>query len=124
MNNTIHLEVKRQYVLILSSGTFNLSDAADALRQSLETIKEKKLQKLLMDARKVTGSLSIMDRFNFAVTLEKLIDTTNTRHVKIALVADESVVDPARFGETVAANQGIMIKVTTDFHEAEAWLEK
>jgi hypothetical protein len=40
----------------------------------------------------------------------------------VAYVGDEPLIDPARFGETVAVNRGALIKVTTDLNEAFAWL--
>lgn len=41
-----------------------------------------------------------------------------------AVVGDEPIIDPERFGETVAVNRGVLGKVFTDIDEAVAWVEE
>jgi len=40
----------------------------------------------------------------------------------VAFVGSESFIDPRRFGESVARNRGLNLRVFTDMAEAEAWL--
>jgi hypothetical protein len=43
--------------------------------------------------------------------------------LRLAVLGSEEIIDPQRFGESVARNRGMESKVTTDPAEAAAWLE-
>ena len=77
------------------------------------------IRKVLVDARALQGEISILERFALG---EDVAALTRGR-IAIAIVDLPERVWPDRFVETVAANRGALIKVTTDYTEALAWLD-
>jgi hypothetical protein len=46
-----------------------------------------------------------------------------SRNTRFACLGTEPMVDRGRFGETVAVNRGLKVKVTESLEEALRWLE-
>ena len=119
----IHIEVKEQYLLAVFAGTFdkvgykeNLSDIL------LQSIKNERL-KLLLDVRNMSGNLTTIQRHEVATYFTNLCrEHPYTRKIQVAVVGDPPLIDPNRFGETVAINLGLNISVTNDMDEALKWL--
>ena len=63
-----------------------------------------------------------LERFNLGEYVAEIC-LQFVRPVRIALAAEIPIVDPERFGETVARNRGTNGKVFTDLEEAKAWLK-
>jgi hypothetical protein len=68
-----------------------------------------------------------MDRYNLAtLCAKKYLDGKLAGKFPVcrfAYVGSQPLVEPQRFGETVAVNRGINLKVFTEMKEALAWLE-
>jgi hypothetical protein len=80
---------------------------------------------LFLDCRAVEGSLGDFERYDFgmhAVAHHAALVQAGGVSPRIAIAGSEPLVDPARFGETVATNRGVWLKVTTSAEEALAWL--
>ncbi len=125
MGLDLHVEQKPDYLLITVRGGFDLQSAKETSRHSLKLLESHKQSKALVDIRNMTGPLSTMERYDYATFLAEI----HAQHVlatgaplQVAYVGSESVIDPGRFGETVAANRGVHIKATTEMSEALAWL--
>jgi hypothetical protein len=121
----IHVEQKAGYLLIAVTGTCDLESARDAARRSIGLFESRKQSKGLVDCRTVSGTLSTVERYDLAVYLAELHARYAVEHgapLQIACVGSEPLIDPSRFGETVALNRGAQLKVTTDMGEAQAWL--
>ena len=71
--------------------------------------------RVLLDARGVGGDVSTTDRFDLGVASARI-------PAKVALIARPSMIDPERFGETVASNRGAVGRVFASEAEAVAWL--
>ena len=67
-----------------------------------------------------------MDRFhfgeNFPVKCFEKKSAGIISHVRFAFLGNYPIIDPGRFGETVAINRGLTLKVATDYKEALDWL--
>lgn len=74
--------------------------------------------KVMIDARESTGDLRTMDRFQYGE-----LAATYLRPFKLAFVIRADLLEPARFGETVAVNRGGNVRVFGDANEARAWLD-
>lgn len=131
MNYTI--EVRESYIYVNISGQVSLKsrlgwgEISSALENVVDTAKKHSIFKLLVDCREVSGKFTTMDRFLVAVFFVKensRLLAGRLRPVKITFVADKSVIDPKRFGETVARNRGLHGFVTDNMQEALQWLEK
>ena len=73
---------------------------------------------ILIDVRELTGPRPDgMELYDLGVLASRDIIG-----VPVAFVGSESFIDPRRFGESVARNRGLNLRVFTDLDEAEAWL--
>jgi hypothetical protein len=125
MGLDLGVEQKTDYLLITVTGAFDIESAKESARRSLDLCQARKQSKALVDCRNATGSLSTVDRYDFATYVAELHARYALEHgaaLRVAYVGNEPFIDPGRFGETVAMNRGALIKVTTDMNEALAWL--
>jgi hypothetical protein len=79
--------------------------------------REAGLSKVLIDMREVQGELSVTDRYELAKGFAE-----GFRGLRVALVQAPPLLDPQRFGLTVAANRGATAEVFTTLAAARAWL--
>jgi hypothetical protein len=123
MNIELNFEVRSSYLYAKAVGVFNLKEAMDCYRRILETAAQKNLLRILFDVCALTGDMTTMDRYVQSDFLAKeMTKQENPVSLKFAIVGNEPFLDPQRFGETVARNRGILLKVTTDINQALEWL--
>lgn len=83
--------------------------------------------KILFDMTGLSGNPSTMSRFNmstqFAVKFLKARLTHRIPSCRFAVFGRHPLVDPNRFEETVAVNNGLPVRTFTDLEKALAWLE-
>jgi len=117
--------VKDNYLSVTVSGNFSLDEAKKMYVEILEILLDKKLLKLFFNVYKVKGKVTTMDRYHFGefAALES-IKYMGKGLVRIAVgfYGIEPIIDPERFGELVARNRGLDLKVTTDKNEALQFL--
>lgn len=108
------------------TGEFSLKSAKEIMLEILNLEVQNNIEKVLVDALGVTGTLSMMDRFLLACfgadAVRRFRGPGVPRSTKVAIVAKPPILDPSRLAETVARNRGIIIKVTEDSEEALEWL--
>jgi hypothetical protein len=78
-------------------------------------------RKLLIDVRGLTGFAipNTIQRYSFAEQVAR-----NARGLVIAVVADEKMIDPNRFGVTVARNRGALAHIFASEDDARKWLSE
>lgn len=77
---------------------------------------------LLLDIRNVAGRApTLSERFEQAVQFAD-IQSRVAPHIRVALLGNEPMVHPQRFGEIVATDHGGLIRVFTDRGLALDWL--
>jgi len=108
------------------SGDFSLAEAEATFLDLLDTLVEHNLKKVLVDGRQLAGHPEMLERFYYGVFVADAVNRTVNR-VKcpvptFAYVLAEPVLDPSRFGETVALNRGMKIKVFDNPQHARWWL--
>ena len=125
-----HLEIARQenYLSASITGECSLSEAKDHFKQILDACVEYKLSRALVDVRTITILLpmTITKRFEFAEFLARAYwegPIRELRGFRLACVGNPAHVDPGGFGETVARNRGVNVKITTNMDEALAWIQ-
>jgi hypothetical protein len=114
------------YLSVNVSGNFTLSDAKKMFTEALEMLVKKKLFKLFFNVYKVKGRITTMDRYHLAdyAAMEAInFLLKGLPRLSVAFYGIEPIIDPERFGELVAKNRGLNIKVTTDKNEALNFLE-
>jgi len=114
------IEQTPEWVLVHSRCAFALAWFKDLILQiiALAQASVPPPRAMLVDLREMTGGrMSDMDRYDTGVLAAR-----HSVGVPIAMVASETLVDPRRFGELVARNRGLNVRVFTNMDEATAWL--
>ena len=123
---SLQVEVERRLVRATYSGHFSLTEAETTFPQILDSLVKEKLRNVLVDGRQVTGDPEPLERFYYgryvADAVSQTINRTRIEVPRFAYVLHPPMLDPKRFGETVAVNRGMRIKVFDDIEQAESWL--
>ncbi len=112
------------FITLIASGNYTLERAINLCKLSIDTCVIYNKQKIIVDICKVTGNVPFFERYQYAEALAQY----KVKHAlaissKIALLGREPLIDKNRFGETVAVNRGVNIKVFTEIDKALAWLK-
>ncbi len=121
MGIQFEVDVRPDYVCLSCTGVFCIEDFLHVFDKGFSIAADKKLSAILVDIRGLKGCMATMQRFNIGEAVPK-IQRKYPPVIGIAIVGDEPMVDPERFGETVAVNRGAAGKVFTDIDEARTWL--
>ena len=117
--------VNNSYLSVTVSGHFSLSEAKIMYTAALEYLLENHLSKLFFDVVKVKGEITTKDRYDFGefAAFESLkYMGKGLIGITVSMHGEEPIIDPRRFGEIVARNRGLNIKVTTDKNESLQFL--
>jgi hypothetical protein len=115
-----HFDVAGDQGYFRPAGTMSLGEVVKLVDDALAFARREGVRKLLVDTRAVYGfdSPCLADRYGF---IGKWAFTINGA-VRLALVARPEMIDPNKFGVTVAANRGATADVFASETEATAWL--
>jgi len=121
---SLHTESNRLYARV--RGRFVLASAQQSFAELVETALREHTDLVLLDASHVTGEPSMIDRFYYAKFAALSVALARQHHrrfnPRFAYVLKVPVLDKKRFGETVAVNRGMNVKVFEDIEAARAWL--
>jgi hypothetical protein len=116
-----------RFLRVVASGDFNLAEAERTFLEVIDAVAIHKTHKVLFDGREVIGEPTILQRFfysNFvALTVARYAAESGKPAPQFAYVLEEPVLDPNRFGEKVARNRGMNMKVFDTLEEALSWLD-
>ena len=118
-------DVKDGYLSVTISGNFSLPEAKTIYIEALESLLKNDLSKLFIDAFKIKGIVKTIDRYYFGefAALESMkYMAKGLKRISVSICGDEPIIDPDRFGEIVARNRGLDLKVTTDKNESLQFL--
>src|SRR5262245_46470601 len=103
------------------SGTVTFDEAVALVRAAIAAACEKQARELLVDSTALIGfpSPNTFQRFLAAVGWA---EEANGR-LRLSMVARAELIDPQKFGMTVATNRGLTCNVFTTEAEASAWLD-
>lgn len=120
MSELQHFEIVGDHAESRPTGQVSVDQVVQLVTSAIARAREQHIGKLLVDTRGLTGfeSPSIIARYYF---VRKWAEASG-RVVRLALVARPEMVDPQKFGVTVAANLGFIADVFTSEDEALAWL--
>jgi len=126
MTLSIELDATRKLLLAIYSGEFTLAEAQVTFHDILDALMEHKLRKVLVDGRQIDGDPEPLERFFYgkyvADAVTQMVNSAKIEVPRFAYVLKEPVLDPKRFGETVAVNRGMRIKTFDQMKQAEWWL--
>lgn len=107
------------WLVVRLSGAFELEWIIGVIATIGEHVRATPTAGILVDSNEVYGAISDLDRYRFAMaTVEHRLTGP------ITFVGKEPIVDPRRFGEAVARNRGVNVRVFTDEAEARSWLRE
>lgn len=115
-----------RYLRIILEGAWDnalIGEIADGI---LGLCVKHQTRKILCDMREFSGNPSVMARFHMATTFTMKYIRGRLSHrlppCRFAVVGHHPLVDPNRFEETMAVNNGLPVKTFTDLEKAVAWL--
>lgn len=112
------------HILVTGTGNYDLAEVERALDKVLAVASAHQQPKILIDVRKMTGNLSLAQRYEFGEMIAKLYSRQPPgSFCLIAVVGNEPLLDAEHFGETVAVNRGVPYTATMDMQEALDWLK-
>jgi len=127
MSLVVKITPENGFLHVLITGEFSLTESKTITARIFETLLLHSLQKVLVDFRQVTGDPELVERYLYSVfvsaELDRFYDAGGHRFTRFAYVGAEALLDRRRFGETVALNRGVKVKVTDSMAEARCWLE-
>jgi hypothetical protein len=111
---------------VVATGDFSLPEGKRTFVQLLEAMVHHKSNKVIFDGRRLTGEPELMERFYYSSFAADMVMQYHGRGVSIgtpfAFVLTEPVLDPNRFGETVALNRCMNVKAFHTPEQAFQWL--
>ena len=103
-----------------------MEEAEQMFVEMMEAIALHRTKRVLIDGRAVTGDPRTMERFYYSEFAAQTVAQYGERGVSFstpfAYVLREPVLEPERFGETVAVNRGLCLKAFDNVEEALEWL--
>lgn len=101
-------------------GSVSFTQAVALVRAAIAFARRNQVRDLLVDTTGLTGFLS-PDTFQRFLAAVAWADEA-TGGLRLAMVAREEMIDPEKFGVTVAANRGLVSNIFTTEIEARDWL--
>jgi hypothetical protein len=96
--------------------------------QLIETAITHNCTKILADLRKVVGTLTTMERFTMGATgahkYHSALSKGEVSYCRFSLIANPPLMDPHKFGETVATNRGMPVRIFSSYQDAFNWLQQ
>src|SRR5215218_6179635 len=126
---SIQMEILAEpgFLKVIATGNFSLKEAERTFLEILEAIILHKAGKAMIDGRALAGKPATIERFlygKFAANSVKMYSARGlSPFTAFAYVLKLPVLDPQRFGETVAVNRGMRVKVFDNREDAFTWLE-
>ncbi len=115
------------YLSVIATGKFSLKEAEQSFLATLDAVIEHKTKKVLLDGRSVIGKPETIERFFYGKFAANSVKAYKGRGVSpataFAYVLKHPLLDPQRFGETVAVNRGMHVRVFDNMEAAAKWLD-
>ena len=102
-------------------GSCSFTKAVALVRAAIAAARAKQAKNLLVDTTALTGFPSPDVFLRFLAAVEWAKEARGS--LRLAMVARAEMIDPEKFGVTVAANRGLVSNIFTTEAEARAWLD-
>ena len=109
---------KGDYVLVDFFGEFSVEAGKRCVDRMLEACSQYGRSAVLLDCRRMTGPLTVLDRFQVI----QYGEITRGIISRLALVSRPGDILPDNFAESVAVNRGVNLRVFADADKAVEWL--
>lgn len=116
------VSVHPDYLEVACTGLYSRSESHRVGEVAFQEAARAGRKAVLIDVRRITGRVpGILDRFDIGVRIAKQYRESDPR-VRLAILGNEPMIHPDRFGELVARNRGADARVFTDAAMALDWL--
>ena len=122
MNLTEHIEIIRDCVFFRPVGKVSLLEAARLVTEAIKFAGDRQLPKLLVNTTELTGFPSPTLPERYFMTREWAAAAQD--YIRVVLVVPLKMIDPDKFGITVARNAGMDVEVFATESEALTWLAR
>jgi hypothetical protein len=120
------IRVDSDLLRVSATGEFSLEEAKRTFLEMMEAVALNKAERVLVDGRTVMGNPQIIERFYYGEFAAQALVHYRERGVSattaFAYVLREPVLDRGKFGETVAVNRGMHLRVFDTLEDALMWL--
>ena len=127
MNMALEMSVGTGLLYVKASGRFSLAEAKRTFLEMLESVARNHVRKVLLDGLALKGNPKLMERFFYSEFAAQALATSLVpgvpRSTQFAYVLIIPMLDPERFGENVAVNRGMFVRVFDNVADALQWLE-
>ena len=113
------------YLYARLNGEYNLEEAKHVSVNLLEICRVHHITKILIDVFELQGEPTVYERFAYAEYMASMYRAYIHRGFNLrqwAVVGLPPIIAPNRFGENVAVNRGMTVKVFYTIEEAQQWL--
>jgi hypothetical protein len=117
-----HFKIVDDHAEYRPTGRVALGEGVRLIASAIALAREQQARKLLV----VTRGLATTERPTLATrySMMKQFAEAAKGLVKVAIVTRPAMIDPQKFGVTVAVNSGLALDVFTTEEEALAWLQQ
>ncbi len=126
MGMIVEISAESGFLRVVATGQFSLKEAKRTFLEVIDAVARNKCEKVLFDGRELKGEPETIERFYYGEFAAQAVARYTKRGVsrvpQFAYVLEEPVLDPRRFGETVAANRGMFVKAFDNLEDALGWL--
>jgi hypothetical protein len=125
MGMDVRITPEAGFLRAVLSGGFSLDEAKRTFVEVVQAVADHKIKKILVDGREIAGEPEGIERFYYGKYAAEICHEHlyKVRLVpRFAYVLTPPVLDRGRFGETVARNRGMIVKVFEDVDDALEWL--
>lgn len=121
MSDLGHFEILKERAVFRPTGQVSMEQAMELVTAAITFARSLHIRKLLVDTFNLTGfkSPDVVTRYFYIHDWARAAGGV----VRLALVARPEMIDPRKFGSTVAANVGFIADVFTTEEEALNWLQ-
>jgi hypothetical protein len=125
---TLTLHTESGLLRAVVTGEFSPEEGERTFLELLDAVVRRKVEKVLFDGRELIGQPDVIHRFLYgeyvAFTVARYVAARGLSHTpQFAYVLLEPVLDPLRFGESVAVHRGMWVKAFDNLEDARRWLE-
>jgi hypothetical protein len=108
-----------RFVWAQFDGTWNLDEFSEPVESIRKECGARKCGLLLVDLHVLKNQeLTTFERYKMGLAAASLVSGVR----RLAALARADQIDPERFGETVARNRGMNVRVFADLGTAQSWL--
>ena len=107
------------WLVVRLSGPYSLQWFLGVIADVGQAMRNAPAAALLVDTHELYGTIDDLDRYRFAVAISE-----QQIAAPLGFVGSEPIVDAGRFGESVARNRGVNVRVFTDEPAAREWLRE